>query len=139
MNGDREIIIFPVQLTTSRIGNLTPLIFTLAPYDDHTYINIHTSFGYSVLRLSLLNTTIAGLNGLLQCGARNRPVNRQPNKFVQRSSMGQDKLDRRIYLKKMLTCSTWVSEALETHKRAMVTFDQRKQEIYHRLGACAQA
>ena len=29
-NGDREIIIFPVQLTTSRIGNLTRLIHTLA-------------------------------------------------------------------------------------------------------------
>ena len=29
-NGDRENIIFPVQLTTSRIGNLTRLIFILA-------------------------------------------------------------------------------------------------------------
>ena len=29
-NGDRGIIIFPVQLTTSRIGNLTRLILTLA-------------------------------------------------------------------------------------------------------------
>ena len=29
-NGDREILIFPVQLTTSRIGNLTRLIHTLA-------------------------------------------------------------------------------------------------------------
>ena len=29
-NGDREIVIFPVQLTTSRIGNLTRLILTLA-------------------------------------------------------------------------------------------------------------
>ena len=28
--GTREIFIFPVQLTTSRIGNLTPLILTLA-------------------------------------------------------------------------------------------------------------
>ena len=27
---DREILIFPVQLTTSRIGNLTGLIHTLA-------------------------------------------------------------------------------------------------------------
>ena len=32
------IIIFPVQLITSRIGNLTRLIHTLAIYDDHTYI-----------------------------------------------------------------------------------------------------
>ena len=30
VNADREIIIFPVQLTTSRIGNLTWLIHTLA-------------------------------------------------------------------------------------------------------------
>ena len=29
-NGDREIFIFPVQLTTSRIGNLTRLTHTLA-------------------------------------------------------------------------------------------------------------
>ena len=28
-NEDREIIIFPFQLTTSRIGNLTRLIYTL--------------------------------------------------------------------------------------------------------------
>ena len=28
-NGDREMFIFPVQLTTSRIGNLTRLIHTL--------------------------------------------------------------------------------------------------------------
>ena len=33
---------FPVQLTTSRIGNLTRLILTLAICDDHTCI-IHTS------------------------------------------------------------------------------------------------
>ena len=33
---------FPVQLTTSRIGNLTRLILTLAICDDHTYIqDIH--------------------------------------------------------------------------------------------------
>ena len=29
-NADREILIFPVQLTTCRIGNLTRLIHTLA-------------------------------------------------------------------------------------------------------------
>ena len=28
--GDKEILVFPVQLTTSRIGNLTRLIHTLA-------------------------------------------------------------------------------------------------------------
>ena len=36
-NGDREIFIFPAQLTTTRIDNLTPLIPTLAICDDHTY------------------------------------------------------------------------------------------------------
>ena len=39
-NGDREIFIFPVQLTTSRIGNLTSLVLTLARCDDHM---LHTS------------------------------------------------------------------------------------------------
>ena len=29
-NGDREILIFPVQLITSRIGNLTQLILTIS-------------------------------------------------------------------------------------------------------------
>ena len=38
-NGDREIFIFPVQLTTSKPGNLTRLILTLAICDDHTYIS----------------------------------------------------------------------------------------------------
>ena len=33
-NGDREIFIFPVQLTTSMIGNLTRLILTLAICDQ---------------------------------------------------------------------------------------------------------
>ena len=40
-NGDREKFIFPVQLTTSRIGNLTRLIHTLNICDDHTYIVSH--------------------------------------------------------------------------------------------------
>ena len=38
-NGGRKIFIFPVQLTTSRIGNLTRLILTLATCDDYTYIH----------------------------------------------------------------------------------------------------
>ena len=38
-NGDGEIIIFPVQLTMNRVGNLTWSIVTLAICDDHTYIN----------------------------------------------------------------------------------------------------
>ena len=43
--GTYEVLIFPVQLTASRIGNLTRLIhITLATCDDHTYIHtyIHT-------------------------------------------------------------------------------------------------
>ena len=40
-NGDREIFIFLVQLTTSRIGYLTRLILTLAICDDYTsYSNV---------------------------------------------------------------------------------------------------
>ena len=41
-NLDREIFIFAVQLTTSRIGNLTRLILTLTMCDDHTYIPVYT-------------------------------------------------------------------------------------------------
>ena len=41
-NGDREMFIFSVQLTTSRIGNLTRLVHTLAICDDHTYIHIYS-------------------------------------------------------------------------------------------------
>ena len=38
LNGDREIFIFPVQLTTNRIGNLTRLIHTLLyVMTIHTY------------------------------------------------------------------------------------------------------
>ena len=36
-NGDREILFFLVQLTTSRIGNLTRLLLTLSVCDDHTF------------------------------------------------------------------------------------------------------
>ena len=39
-HGNRGIFIFPVQLTTSRIGNLTRLIHTLLYIcDDHTCIH----------------------------------------------------------------------------------------------------
>ena len=34
-DGDRKTFIFPVQLTTSKIGSLTRFIFTLAICDDH--------------------------------------------------------------------------------------------------------
>ena len=40
-NGDREMFISHVQLTTSRIGSLTRLILTLAMCDDHTYIDTY--------------------------------------------------------------------------------------------------
>ena len=51
-HGDEGILIFPVQLTTSRIGNLTRLIHTLLPgiCDDHTYI--------CVVMSNLINTYI---------------------------------------------------------------------------------
>ena len=39
-NADREIFIFPVQLTTCRIGKHTRLIHALAICDDHTYIHV---------------------------------------------------------------------------------------------------
>ena len=39
-NGDREMFIFPVQLTTGRIGNLTRLIHALLyMMTIHTYIH----------------------------------------------------------------------------------------------------
>ena len=42
--GTGKYSFFPIQLTTSRIGNLTRLILTLAIGDDNTYIHtyIHT-------------------------------------------------------------------------------------------------
>ena len=50
--GDGGIFIFPVQLTTSRIGNLSWLINTLAIRDYHTYVHtyiytclLHTNSG----------------------------------------------------------------------------------------------
>ena len=45
-NGDIEILIFPVQLTTGRIGNLTRLIHTLLyMMTIHKYIHTHYSIG----------------------------------------------------------------------------------------------
>ena len=39
VRGQGNIFIFPVQLTMSRIGNLTRLVHTLLyGWDDHTYI-----------------------------------------------------------------------------------------------------
>ena len=39
--GTGEIFIFPVELTTSRIGNLIRLILTLAICDDRKYIPVY--------------------------------------------------------------------------------------------------
>ena len=52
--GDGEISIFPLQLTTSRIGNLTRLILTLAICDDHT---VQYSIVYQ-MNVSRQNVTI---------------------------------------------------------------------------------
>ena len=41
-NADREIFIFPVQLTTSRVGNLTRLIHALAICERT--MTIHTPY-----------------------------------------------------------------------------------------------
>ena len=41
-NGDREILIFPVQLTTSGIGNLTRLIHTLPTVCVRLYIHTYS-------------------------------------------------------------------------------------------------
>ena len=48
-NGDREILIFPDQMTTSRIDNLTRLIHTLLYIYDHTY----SLMVYSTLLMAL--------------------------------------------------------------------------------------
>ena len=48
-NADREILIFLVQLTTCRIGNLTRLIHTLSIcVTIHTTINMQPPFTYDV-------------------------------------------------------------------------------------------
>ena len=44
-HGDREILIFPVQLTTSRIGNLTRFVHTLLYV--MTYIHV-CMYGYHI-------------------------------------------------------------------------------------------
>ena len=45
-HGDRGIFIFPVQLTTSRIGNLIRLIHTLLyVMTIHTFIHTYSNYG----------------------------------------------------------------------------------------------
>ena len=69
-NGDREISIFPVQLNTSRIGNLTRLILTLAicvtihTYVRHTggqlmWIGVHSTFIDTVLRVNIFSLNLS--------------------------------------------------------------------------------
>ena len=61
-DGDREMLIFPVQVTTSRIGNLTRLILTLA-----ICVTIHTycreSAGTEPINLKVVPVTGAALAG----------------------------------------------------------------------------
>ena len=45
-NGDWELLFFHIQLTTSRIGNLTQLIHTLARCDDLAYIILRNTPKY---------------------------------------------------------------------------------------------
>ena len=58
-NGDREIFIFPVQLTTSRIGNLTHLmIFLLYVMTIHFIVfkeNSHAVSSWTLVVVVLLN------------------------------------------------------------------------------------
>ena len=59
-NGDREIFIFPVQLTRSRFGNVTRLIHTwyTAISDDNSYSNCAgTWYKYSA-ELDLVSSLI---------------------------------------------------------------------------------
>ena len=51
-NGDRKTFIFPVQLTTSRIGNLPRLILSLATCDDYTYIHTETQDTWVVRKIT---------------------------------------------------------------------------------------
>ena len=56
-HGDRGILFFPVQLTASRIGNLTRLIHTLLyVMTIHTYI--HTNILYYCCRYSTVKLLV---------------------------------------------------------------------------------
>ena len=56
-NGDREKLIFPVQVTTSRIGKLTRLIHTLL-YVMTIHAYIHTSYLFRETKFSGANGDI---------------------------------------------------------------------------------
>ena len=67
MHGHRGILIFLVQLTTSRIGNLTPLIHTLLyVMTIHTYIRIYCleSAGAGRVVLKVVPVTGAAFSGI---------------------------------------------------------------------------
>ena len=52
-NGDREIPVFPVELTTSRIGNhtrLMPSLLKVMTTHTHTHTHTHILYGGSVVR-----------------------------------------------------------------------------------------
>ena len=63
-NGDREIFMFPVQLTTSRIGNLTRLIHILLYVMTIHKIAIVFQWQYLKMRADLLSFTGRARNSL---------------------------------------------------------------------------
>ena len=67
-NADREIFIFPVQLTTSRIDNLIRLIHTLA-----IYVTIHTLMSSRMSPRKIGQTKRHTAHGNVATGARERP------------------------------------------------------------------
>ena len=72
-NADREIFIFPVQLTTCRTGNLTRLIYTLAICV--TYIALHTYTTTSETRIGIGPRHVCvgrEANGIATCLAKPR-------------------------------------------------------------------
>ena len=69
-NRDRANIVFSVQLTTSRIGNLTRLNLPLAICDVHTYK--HTKYEYILctsLSVALLSWSVSSTN---ECPRKNK-------------------------------------------------------------------
>ena len=49
------MFIFPVQLTTSRIGNIARLILTLPICDDHTLIHTYILYKLTLLKVYVKN------------------------------------------------------------------------------------
>ena len=63
-HGDRGIFIFPVQLTTSRIGNLTRLIHTLLyVMTIHTYIHTYIQIKKHLLKKGLNSHRMSSCSG----------------------------------------------------------------------------